>query len=175
MNKTMKYYFIKKPKELIKIYDQVLAKLSEMESYLEKEASLIEQKAKNRWTGRESYCFPDTSVTDDYIFDITLDRTGFYTLTFSATLTPDNNAKEPGVTIWSCNADSIETGKREYFETLRYITDGQPHTYSLKLFVPRYKRIHLRGWFYDFEENPNEWKNRTIFEDISLVFSTSGI
>ena len=38
----MKYYFIKNPKKLIKIYDQVLGILSEMESLVEKEAVMAE-------------------------------------------------------------------------------------------------------------------------------------
>lgn len=35
-DKTMHYYFVRKPKRLIRIYDKILGKLSEMESLLEK-------------------------------------------------------------------------------------------------------------------------------------------
>ena len=59
MDKTMKYYFIKNPKKLIKIYDQVLGILSEMESLVEKEAVLTAVHIKNLWTGEEFYSFPD--------------------------------------------------------------------------------------------------------------------
>ena len=35
MDRTMRFYFVKNPKKLIKIYDKVLGRLSEMESLVE--------------------------------------------------------------------------------------------------------------------------------------------
>ena len=49
MDNTMRYYFIKKPKKLISIYDQVLGKLSEMESILERESLIEQAKIRNLW------------------------------------------------------------------------------------------------------------------------------
>ena len=37
MDRTMRYYFIRKPKKLVKIYDKVLGDLSEMESIADRD------------------------------------------------------------------------------------------------------------------------------------------
>jgi hypothetical protein len=168
MDKTMKYYFIKKPKKLIKIYDQVLGILSERESLVEREVALAEGRIPNLWTDKEFYSFPDPSGTDSVRFDITLNRTGIYTLAFSAILFPDDQSLNPRITVYSCHPDSIETGKRKYIETINYIKDGRPHTYNLILNVPKNTTLHFRGWLYDFDNHPDDWEKHMIIENISI-------
>jgi len=170
MDKTMKYYFIKKPKKLINIYDQVLGILSLMESIVEKEAILAEVHKENLWKGKELYSFPDPAGTDSTQFDITLNKTGLYSLAFSAILFPDDQSVNPRITAYSCHPDSIETGKRKYLETINYIKDGQPHTYAYIIKVPENTILHLRGWFYDFDNLPGEWEKHMRFFNISLIF-----
>jgi hypothetical protein len=175
MDKTMKFYFIKKPKELIKIYDQVLGILSEMESRVEKELVLSEGRIANLWTGKEFYLFPDPSCTDSARIDIRLNKPGVYTLKFSATLFPDDQSVNPRITVYSCNPDSIETGKRDYIETVNYIKDGQPHTYTLIVKVPGGTTLNLRGSFYDFDNHPDEWEKHLIIETISVTYSLASV
>lgn len=175
MDKTIKYYFIKKPKELIKIYDQVLGILSEMESLVEKEAVLAEGRRENLWTGKKFYSFPDPSGTDSVRFDITINRTGIYKLAFSATLFPDDQSVNPRITAYSCHPDSIETGKRKYIKTMNYIKDGQPHTYNLILNVPVNTILHLRGWLYDFDNHPDEWEKHVRIENISITYTSAAV
>ena len=80
MDKTMKYYFIKNPKKLIKIYDKVLGILSEMESRVQKDIQKSKPVPDNLWPGHESYSFPDPSGADSAFFDISLTKPGSYTL-----------------------------------------------------------------------------------------------
>jgi len=175
MDKTMKYYFIKNPRKLIKIYDQVLGILSEMESLVEKEAVLAEGRIENLWTGKKFYSFPDPSGTDSTRFDITLNRTGIYTLAFSATLFPDDQSVNPRMTAFLCHPDSIETRKRDYIETINYIKDGQPHTYTLIVNVPENITLHFRGWLYDFDNHPDEWEKHVRIENISITYTTAAV
>jgi hypothetical protein len=170
MDKTMKYYFIKNPKKLIKIYDQVLGILSEMESLVEKEALLSEGRVENIWPGREFISLPDPSGNDSSQFDITIIKPSVYTLTFSVTLFPDDLSVNPRLTAYSCHPDSIETGKKKYIETQNYIKDGQPHTYTQVFDVPYQTTLHIRGWFYNFDNNPDNWEKHVIVEDISLTY-----
>jgi hypothetical protein len=173
MDKTMKYYFIKKPKELIKIYDQVLGILSEMETYLDKEAGQTLDYSWNLWTGREYYFHSDTAGTKETMFDIELNRPGIYNLTFSATIFPDDQSVNPKFTAYTCHPDSVDTGKREYINTINYIKDGLPHNYTIIIRVPIKKILHLRGWLYDFENNPDEWDKHVIFRNISVIFTSA--
>jgi hypothetical protein len=175
MDKTMKFYFIKKPKELIKIYDQVLGILSEMESIVEREAALEAGHVENLWAGKKFYLFPDLTGNDSAWFDITLNKMGIYTFAFSATLFPDDQAFNPRLTAFSCHPDSINTGKRKYIETINYIKDGQPHIYTFTINVPKSRTLHFKGWFYDFDNHPDEWEKHLRIVNISLTHITASV
>jgi hypothetical protein len=170
MDKTMKYYFIKNPRKLIKIYDQVLAKLSVLESLAEKEMQLTQGHIINLWTGRDFYSFPDPSGRDSAQFDIILDKKGTYTLMFTATIFPDDQSVNPRITAWSCHPDSVATGKRKFIKTLNYVKDGQPHTYSLIITVPEKAILHLRGCFYDYDNYFDEKGKHLLIEKILLTY-----
>jgi hypothetical protein len=170
MDKTMKYYFIKNPKELIKIYDQVLGMLSEMESLAEKEMSLTQGRVSNLWTGKEYYSFPDPSGTDSVRFDINLRNKGTYTLMFTATFFPDDQSFNSRFTASLSHPDSVLTGKRNLIETMGYIKDGQPHTYTLIINVPDNRVFHLRGSLYNYDNYFDEWGKHLIIENISLTY-----
>lgn len=175
MDKTIQYYFIKNPKQLIKIYDQVLGKLSEMESIVDK-ASLVEQgHANNFWTGEVSYYFPDRAGNDSTEFSLNLMTAGVYTLTFTSIFYPDDQSVNPRLMAYTCNPDSLETGKRNYTETINYFKDGQPHTYKLSVTVPTNKILHLQGRLYDFDNISDNWEKHVIIENISITFSLAGI
>ena len=170
MDQTLEFYIIKNPKKLIKIYDQVLGILSEMESYLEKESLITEARRANLWPGKDFYFLNDAASADETRFDAVLNRSGIYTLKFSATFFPDDQAMNPRITLYSCHPDSISSGKRDYIKTINYIKDGQPHNYTFMLEVPVKTTLHLRGWLYDFDNHTEEWGNHAIFENISIVF-----
>jgi hypothetical protein len=171
MDKTMKYYFIKNQKRLIIIYDKVLAKLSILESRLQKELARTRARAGNLWPGLETYSFPDPSGTDSAVFDITLKQPGFYTLTADVTLFPDDQSLNPRLDAFTCNPDSIETGKRVYSEPVNYIKDGHEHKYIMVFSVPLKTVLHVRGSLYDFDNCPDDWGKHIVIQNISVVHS----
>ena len=171
MDKTIRYYFIKKPKKLIIIYDKVLARLSIMESRLQKELVRTRSRAGNFWPGPDSYSFPDPAGTDSTVFDITLKLPGFYTLTADVTLFPDDQSLNTRMDAFTCNPDSIETGKRNYAEPVNYIKDGHEHKYSMVFSVPLKTILHVRGSLYDFDNCPDDWGKHIVIQNISVVHS----
>lgn len=175
MDKTIKYYFVKKPKQLIKIYDQVLAILSEMESRYEREVTLMQGKISNLWKGNDLYLFPDPSVVDSTDFDITVVMSGIYTLSFTLTLYPDDQSVNPRLTAYKCNPDSIESGKRQYIKTINYIKDGQPHTYSLTINAAKKSDYHLRGLLYDFDNSKDDWGKHVKIEKIFYTYTSAAL
>ncbi len=174
-DKTMKYYFVKKPKELIRINDQVLSILSEMESRYEKEYIQEQARLSNLWPGYGFYSFPDPSGRDSTWFNIDLNQQGKYTLAFTVTLFPDDQSVNPGVTLYLCNPDSILTGTRHYFNTLNYIKDGQPHSYSLIVRATGQSNLHVRGRLYDFDNHPDDSEKHIIIDNISFTFISAAI
>lgn len=147
LDKTIRYYFIKKPRKLVKIYDEVLAKLSEMELLYAGE-TLDEP---NHWKGDTAYYMPGGS--DTLLFDHQFRSLGYYTLNFTLTLYPDDASVNPHFSGYFCHPDSVENGRREYYPSFRFLKDGRPHTYSFfrKPSSPSY--THLRGWFVYSEKN----------------------
>jgi hypothetical protein len=175
MDRTMKYYFLKNPKKLNKIYDQVLGILIEMESRFDKEFIKEQSHLLNTWTGRDFYSIPSVSANDSTLFDIALYNGGFYSLSFSATLFPDDQSINARATAYLSSPDSIDTGKRQYFSSINYIKDGRPHTYSIYIPVPVNTIRNLRGWFYDFE-NPSGGSVKHInIENISFKYTAVAI
>ncbi len=166
MDKTLKYYFYKKPKKLISIYDQVLGIYSKQESLLEKQSLIEQRKSYNRWSGKEIYSLFGSEPADSTMFDINKLSPGSYVLTFSATLYPDDQSVNPRITVYSYNADSLDSGKKTYIKTLNYIKDGQPHYYRLLFNVPVKPIIRVKGWLYDSDLNATEFNKDAVFEDI---------
>ena len=169
MDKTLKYYFIKNPKKLIKIYDKVLGILSEMESRIKKNIAMTAEHTRNLWPGLPFYSFPDPSASDSTKFGITIREKGIYELTFTVILSPDDQSANPGITAYSCHPDSIETGKRAYINPLHYVKDGLPHSYSILFTVPEAKSLYIGGCLYDFENNPGDWEKHIIIRNISAA------
>jgi hypothetical protein len=171
MDNTMKYYFIKAPKKLIKIYDKVLGILSEMESRVLKDIQKSKPAANNLWPGHESYSFPDPSGADSTIFDISLTKSGSYTLTAKITLFPDDQTLNPRLTAFTCHPDSIDSGKRNYIMPICYLKDGHEHKYSVTFIVPFKTTLHVRGCLYDFDNNPADWEKHLVIRNIDVTYS----
>jgi hypothetical protein len=172
MDKTLKYYFIKKPKKLIALYDQVLGIYSKQESLLEKKTIIVQRNRSSFWTGDDSYSFFGSGGADSTMFTINLYNQRTYALTFSATLYPDDQSLNPRITLFTCNADSIESGIRRNEQRMIYIKDGQPHLYSFIIKVPKNTILQVKGRLYEFDNNPLVLENHAIFEDISFGFAT---
>jgi hypothetical protein len=175
MDKTMKYYFYKDPKKLNKIYDQVLGILSEMESHVEKDSNVLLARNSNLWPGKDFYSIPSLSGNDSTMFDITLSRSGYYALSFSATLFADDQSVNPRASLYSSSSDSVETGSRKYFKSIIYLKDGRPHTYKLNIPNPENKIRHLKGWLYDFDTPSYGIQKHFKIENISLIYTRIAI
>ncbi len=173
MDKTLEYYLIKKPKKLIEVYDKALGKLSEMESYNEIESLAEQERNRTHWRGKELYLFPDPTNTDSANFAVKLSVPAFYTLTFTATLFPDDQSFNPRFTAYSCNADSIETGKRKYYDTINYLKDGQPHTYNIIVGVPKNTPILFKGCLFYMDNHPGAYDKHARFDNISLTITSA--
>lgn len=171
MDKTMEYYFFDDPKGLNKIYDQVLGKLSEMESLIAKEFTSVQVVTNKIWTGKDFYSIPSVNGNDSTRFDISLLKPGNYTLSYSVTLYPDDQTVNPGLTAYMTPIDSIDSGKKVYVQSLNYLKDGRSHNYSLTFHVPDDKKLHLRGFLYDFDNISSGPKKHINIENISLSFS----
>jgi hypothetical protein len=173
MNSTMEYYFIKKPKKLIRLYDQVLAKLSEMETRYENKSTEPVADSRGLWNGKASYDYPSFDGSDNSEFSITIYPHRTFTFEFTVTVYPDDQSYNPCFTAWYCPIDSTISGKRNYLPSIRYIRDGRPHTYTITYLIPLQTPVVLSGSLLDYENNPGEEGLHAGISGISFVFSTA--
>jgi hypothetical protein len=171
MDKTMKYYFIKNPKKLNKIYDQVLGVLSNLDSRIEKESMIEQARISNLFSGKDFYASPSQGG-DSARFEQVLKYPGFYSLSFSVTLHPDDQSFMPRALIYSYSADSLGTGNTRSFQSPVFLKDGQRHNYVMTIWVAdEYLPRHVVGWLHTGEYLQHGRENHFLIEDISLSHS----
>lgn len=148
IDRTIRFYFIKKPKEFIRIYDKVLGRLSEMQSRIDKEFPVQRLDQLNLWQGRSFYLLPDVSGNQKHFVDFKMQASGYYCLKYTLTIYPDNPIVSPRLDMYIYNADSTGGSKKLYFPSVAYLKDGRPHSYKSILIVRNPGRnMAIGGWF----------------------------
>jgi len=153
MDRTIRFYFIKKPKKLIKIYDKVLGGLSVNESIIDKEYSKVMGEGQNFWPGKSFYSYPDPDGYDSTGLDLPVSYDQSYRLKFALTVYPDDQSVNPRLDLYFSHSDTAGNEKRSNISTLPYIKDGRPHTYNILLKQKLSPPIRLKGWFINQEES----------------------
>ncbi len=171
MDNTLEYYFIKKPRRLVKLYDRILGELTELDIRLSNLPVDITLPENNQWNGLSSYTFPDPSGTVNPEFSLPLNSQGHFTLSFTATIFPFDQTVNPQLIAWFCNADSSETGKKYFLPPVKYIRDGYPHIYTLTDTNKLYTRVILKGNLYECENNPESGERYGRIDNIRFVFT----
>jgi hypothetical protein len=163
---TFRFYYIKKPKQLIEIYDEALSRLSEMESRYSIEADKIRKKISDIWKGNDTFIYPgDNNSTE---FNLILPSPGFYTLSFTLTLFPDDQSFDPCLFAYTVHTDSLITGKRHYVNSLPYIKDGKAHDYRINVRNTNNFGTTLTGNLFNHGSDPGSSVSHFIMEDISV-------
>lgn len=164
-DQTFRFYFIKKPKKLVRIYDNALATLSEIESRNVQEFSQYQDQLNQIWKGKNLII----SGTDDTMFDVDFFHLGTFKLSLTLTLYPDDQTAAPRFFGYISHKDSIDSGRRTYLNSLDYIRDGVPHRYSTTIEIPSASMLHLRGWLIYDDSTHSMLKRNYIIEDITIV------
>jgi hypothetical protein len=168
MDKTMRYYFDKKPKKLENIYDQVLTKLSEKQALLEKEIPLAPKVLSNLWAGPAYFAVPESGIKDQAWFNIPIKDTGNYVLTFTTILFTDDQSLNPKVTVFFWHTDSSKTEFRTNWPVQNLPKDGLRHNYTLSQINTNSKITHVSGWLLDNDQKTGSWVKHAKVENIIL-------
>lgn len=166
MDKTLKYYFIKDPKELEKIYDEVLARLSEIQSRLEAEKPSSPEVSLSHWTGPSAYSVPESGINNTISFSIPVKDTGMYELSLTAIVYPDDQSLNPSINVFFWHADTSITGKRDYWETVNLPKDGKRHDYTLSKRLSDTTFTSFKGWLLYNDAKPGRWEKHAKVEKI---------
>lgn len=148
MNNTMNYYFVSNPKKLIRIYDNIIKEMSEMESFFQNEI-MKESEARSR--ARMNYAeflLPSSSDTALPVLTRKVYPPGKYTVIFTATVYPDDFSFDPHFESRLVDADSIGTGRWKYTDKIKYVKDGHPHRITVTGRIEGSRPVSLELNFY---------------------------
>ncbi len=171
MDTTLQYYYIKKPKRLIKIYDQILGELTEAQARLEIENQDPMKYVPNQWPYSTFYQLTSTNGSDNCDFEVELIPPGTYILRFTAIVFPDDQSYNPSFTCSLFYPDNPDFKKEKPLETIKFIKDGQPHKYRINGSLTGTIPVILRGNFYDFFSDPDYGDIHARIENISLYYT----
>ncbi len=148
LDRTIRFYFIKKPKRFIRIYDKVLGRLSEIQSRIDKEYPVPRPDQANLWQGRPFYSISSPHEAENPEINFQIPVSGFYTLKFNLTIYPDDQLPAPRLDMFIYGVDTASAGEKFYFPSMPFIKDGLPHTYKSTVFLKNPgKRLFIKGWF----------------------------
>jgi hypothetical protein len=169
MDKTIHFYLLRNPKKLEKIYDKVIAKLSEMESRLETEVEQHAAGQSNLWPKETTVSVPETGLYNSVGFEIPVSDTGTYVLTFNAIVYKDDQSINPRATIYFWQADSTKEGIKDFWGSADFLPDGTQHNYNLSKKLSDTLFTHIKGFLLDCDPQTGRWQKHMRISDIFLT------
>lgn len=171
MDKTMRYYFVRKPKIMLKIYDKVLGQLSEMESIVDRDLQKFGVRQMNIWPGEQFYSFFGTHDKETAYIDFQSNFYGTLSLKFTLAIYPDDQSSDPVLGLWFSQTDSAGIEKRISFPPLPFVKDGHPRDYNITLVQTLPGTVSLRGWFID-QQNISPLRDNNYWVDNIILMRT---
>lgn len=164
---TLKYYFINNPKKLQKIYDQVLAKLSELQSRLETEPDVDSED--NLWILKKSYTLSGNVTADSTFFSIPVVDTGTYNLSFSSIIYNNDQSINPRSSVYFWGPDTSGNGIKDQWEMIKLKKDGREHRYSVSRRLADTAFSYIRGYLYQPDLTGSKLAKHAEFSKIILI------
>jgi hypothetical protein len=172
MEKTLNYYFMDNPKQLVRIYDMISVNLNAIELKVtadqQKEIFKITEKTKKDF----HFMLPDPELKRKPGFSFDIYPPGMFTHVFSVTVYPDDQSYHPSYIVWYSASEGPDAGKIKYLQEFRYIKDGWPHTFTVKGRIEGTGKSTLGGFYFDYGNNPGF--SRQHAEIMNLNFSFMG-
>jgi len=166
LDRTLKYYFVNDPKELQKIYDEVLARLSEIQSQLTTGKAV--KKSDNLWNKFTSIKLPSDAVDNSIHFNIPIADTGTYTLSFSAIIFGNDQTLNPRAAVFFQKIDSVGDLKKTMWPVCKLIKDNSIHSYSITARIADHNCRMIGGSLFEHDSREGSWTMNVRFDDISL-------
>ena len=169
LDRTIRYYFIQKPKRFTKIYDKVLGRLSELQSRIDKEFPVPRPELGNLWQGKVSFSIPSVNGQEKPEVNFQVPSSGLYTLKFTLTLFPDDQHSDPHLDMFIYSADTASSIQKHYFPSLPFLKDGLPHLYKSTVTIRNPgKRQFIEGWFVSSKCHAPDTSEHLDIENIFL-------
>jgi hypothetical protein len=170
MQRTLKYYFIRDPKRLIRIYDKIDEKLTQMELKVTTEQQKITV-AEAEFENKNHFMLPYLTPKEKPNFSYDINPPGTFTLEFSVTVYPDDQSGHPCFVGWYSTVQGPDSSKKNYLPMIRYIKDGWPHTYTVKGKIEGTSKSVLKGFYFDYDNNPDFMEQHAEIRYMSFSFS----
>jgi len=168
LDKTLRYYFMNKPKKLQRVYNEVISRLTLIESQVQSQIEKVPV-MENLWPGRVSYALPEDGITNPVYFEYILPDTGLYTLKLNAVVFNDDQSENPRITLWFWKADTSAMGVSSFWQETPLPKDDLAHEYTLTASVPDTSFTAIRGWLLNHDPKTGRWEKHSRINNISLT------
>jgi hypothetical protein len=158
-----------KPRKLSRIYDRVTGNLLELETELMTQQSAVKPSEKNLWPGKPDYRLPEEFTRDPVWFDIPVDKPGEYILKADIRVFEDDKSLNPRVTVYFSYRDSAGEEKRDYWQEIFLVKDGQIHNIQIKHTLDTIPDARLRGWLLNHDNQSGKWEKHARISNIRIV------
>ena len=175
MNNTMNFYFVKKQGKMLKIYDKVLARITEIQERINNEPIADAVSESDLWKGPRTIYFPDMLNPNDAGFSIRVNGPGYFTISYTMTLYPADQSLNPCYNLWYVNADSINTGKRKFIDSQKYFPDGDTRAYSISGKIENTALVVIEGKLFDRENLSDEGDKHARTEKVIFIFTRQAL
>ncbi len=170
-DKTLLYYS-DKPEKLEVIYEQLIDKLSLLESeinnkkYFDKEG---EADKPELWKMKNEWHMPHDGKQEKIAFDIPIDKQGKYILRAQIKMYKDDGSSKPAVTAYFWYDDGTKEGKKYSFSRNNIVKNGQWRSFALIHTTQDTLITHIRGFLVDHnEQKSSDWENHFDIRGVSL-------
>ncbi|MGD0583721.1 MAG: DUF4296 domain-containing protein [Bacteroidales bacterium] len=169
LDKTIQYYFVNDPKKLQKIYDQVLARLSEIQLRFQTDKSMAPKITNNLWNQKPAILVPEDGTDNSVYFNVPIKDTGYFSLTLSVLIFKNDQSVDPRVTVYFWKSDSAGNMLKKMWGKADLSKDGIMHNYSVTGRLSDTSYRHISGYLLDSNPLKGRWQKHAKIVNILLI------
>lgn len=162
-------WYCSRPKQYRDVYDDVIARLSELDKIVADEPSLpIEL-----WTGEKAEYLPADGKWDTVPADVLLRGVGSYVVSAKMRIYPEDESFDPHISLYFWRSDTTQLGVCDTFWVTPIRKDGLMLEYTIeKKLLPENQFTHIRGNWLQHGRNKADttWRQRAEIKDISVYY-----
>ncbi len=164
-------YYASRPDKLEKIYQKVMARLSQMETEAQQEMDRDRAESEESlWNQKTDWDLPVDGAQNKISFDIPLHGPGTYTIQVKLRITPADQSARPRLSAYFWYDDGSRDGRRLYLPTRYYQKGEKVEEYSITRELMDDKFTRLRGSILDYDPKEGNWSMNANVEDIQVTY-----
>jgi len=168
VDRTLQYYFVNDPKELQKIYDEVLADLSAIQSGNET-AKVVAVRTNELWNQKTSFSLPEEGKNNPLYFTLPISDTGWFYLSLNAIVYKNDGSLNPRITVFFWKMDREGRQEKQMWSKSILLKDDLEHSYTVTGRLSDTSFKNIGGYLMDCDMQKIGWEKHARLTEIKLL------